>query len=67
MNKILHGKACPYEPGHEIEIKNYVINLNSVIMPPGWTGRWRITVFGSLISQSGYYECYQFFGDLYDV
>lgn len=65
--KILKGKDCPFEEGYEIVLKNKTIEFKNLVLPPDWHGRWRITSYGSLSKKPGYYSCYHFFGNLYDV
>ena len=67
MNKFLNGKQCPYEAGFEINFDNFLMNFKHVVIPPHWLGRWRVTVFGSLMSSPGYYECYRFYADIHDL
>lgn len=67
MNKIFKGKGCPYEEGFKIVYNDHLIDLSNIIIPPHWLGRWRLTVYGSLINEPGYYECQRFHGDVHDV
>lgn len=66
FQKFLKNKQCPYEVGFEIVLSEYPLDASALILPPEWSGRWRFTAQGSLGRHPGYYECYQFYADIYD-